>query len=92
MHSIRHLTVIQCLLFGFQLFAPGFKHDNSKLGSSKLQRERYPRGACADDAQITLQLCIGRDRPTVGYHPVRPNGVCRFGPHGAHLARKRAFS
>jgi hypothetical protein len=58
-------------LFGFQLLAPGFKHDNAKLGFNELQRERYPRGTGADDAQITFQLRVGRNRPIGG--PLKPD-------------------
>ena len=62
MDPIHYLAVIQRLLFGFQLLAPGFKHDNAKLGFNELQRERYPRGTGADDAQITFQLGVGQNR------------------------------
>jgi hypothetical protein len=62
MDPIHYLAVIQRLLFGFQLLAPGFKHDNAKLGFNELQRERYPRGTGADNAQITFQLRAGRNR------------------------------
>src|SRR5260370_18656915 len=71
MDPIHHLAVIQRLLFGFQLLAPGFKHDNAKLGFNELQRERYPRGTGADDAQITFQLRVGRNRPIGG--PLKPD-------------------
>src|SRR6267378_6588327 len=78
MDPIHYLAVIQRLLFGFQLLAPRFKHDNAKLGFNELQRERYPRGTGADNAQITFQLRVGRNRPSVRYHSGRPNGAYRL--------------
>jgi hypothetical protein len=54
MRPIRHLTVIQRLLFGCDPVRPGFKHDDAELGSDKLQRERYPRGASTDNAQVAI--------------------------------------
>src|SRR5437899_440852 len=78
MHPIRYLALIQRLLFGFQLFAAGFKHDDTKLGSNELQRKRYPGGAGADDAQITFQLRVGWNRTRVRYHSARPNDAYRL--------------
>src|SRR3984893_5467262 len=78
MDPTHYLPVLQRLLFGFQLLAPGFKHDNAKPGLNELQRERYPRGAGADDTQITFQLRVGRNRPRVRYHSGRPNGAYRL--------------
>jgi hypothetical protein len=68
---IQYLAIVQRLLFGFQPLDPGFEHDNTKLGLYELERERYTRGPGADDAQITFQLGVGRNRPRVLYHSGR---------------------
>ena len=65
--------MIRRLLFGFQLLVPGLEDDRKKLRSTELQRERYPRGAGSNDAQITFQLCVGRNRPSIVYHSDQPD-------------------
>jgi hypothetical protein len=44
----------------------------------ELQRERYPRGAGANNAQITFQLRVRRNLARVCYHSGAPNSTYRL--------------